>query len=162
MIQPPKRILSFLKWFCDERFHEEMEGDLYEMYEDLVETYGARKAKRRFTKAAFSYMRPYFFRKRQESSSFMTAQRFHFKIAFRYFERNKVFVLINVLGLALGIACALLIGQLIKHEAGFDQFHTGVDRTYRVVRVSQIEGADEFRTGVVFPLAANIRSDIPT
>lgn len=161
MIQPPKRILAFLKWFCDERFHEEMEGDLYEMYEDLVETYGARKANRRFTKAAFSYMRPYFFRRRQESSSFMTAQRFHFKIAFRYFERNKVFVLINVLGLALGVACALLISQLIRHEAGFDQFHSGVDRTYRVVRVSQVEGADEFRTGVVFPMAANIRADLP-
>lgn len=161
MIQPPKRILSFLKWFCDERFHEEMEGDLHEMFEDFVERHGPRKAKRQFIKAAFSYMRPYFFRKRQDSSSFFTAQRFHFKIAFRYFERNKVFVLINVLGLALGVACVLLISQLIQHESGFDQFHTGIERTYRVVRVSQVEGADEFRTGVVFPMAANIRTDLP-
>ena len=161
MNQPPKRIISFLKWFCDERFHEEMEGDLHEMYEDFVERCGARKAKQQFIKAAFSYMRPYFFRRRQDSSSFLTAQRFHFKIAFRYFERNKVFVLINVLGLALGVACAILISELIRHESSFDQFHTGVDRTHRVVRVSQIEGADEFRTGVVFPMAANIRTDIP-
>ncbi|MBX2871499.1 MAG: ABC transporter permease [Saprospiraceae bacterium] len=161
MIQPPKRIVSFLKWFCDERFHEEMEGDLHEMYEDFRDRYGPRKAKQQFIKAAFSYMRPYFFRKRQDNSSLLTAQRFHFKIAFRYFERNKVFVLINVLGLALGVACALLINQLIQHESSFDQFHTGVDRTYRVVRVSQVEGADEFRTGVVFPMAANIRTDLP-
>lgn len=161
MIQPPKRIMSFLKWSCDERFHEEMEGDLHEMYEDLVEKYGNRAAKRRFLKAAFSYMRPYFFKKSRRGASVFTAQRFHFKIAFRYFERNKVFVMINVLGLALGVACALWIGQLVRHETSFDQFHTGVERTYRVVRVSQVEGADEFRTGVVFPLSANIRSDLP-
>lgn len=161
MIQPPKRALAFLKWFCDERFHEEMEGDLHELYEALVEELGPKKANRRFTKAAFSYIRPYFFRKRWSRGLSFTAQRFHFKIAFRYFERNKVFVLINVLGLALGVACALLIALLVRHETSFDNFHTEVDRTFRVVRVSQVEGADEFRTGVAFPMAEHIRVDLP-
>lgn len=161
MLQPPKRTMAFLKWFCDERFHEEMEGDLHELYESLVEEVGPTQAKRKFTQAAFSYLRPYFFKRRGQGSSFLMAQRFHFKIAFRYFERNKAFVLINVLGLALGVACALLIALLIRHETSFDHFHTNVDRIYRMVRVSQVEGADEFRTGVVFPMAASIRADLP-
>lgn len=157
MIQPPKRVLQFLRWFCDERFHEEMEGDLYEMYEDFVERLGEKKAKQKFIRASFSYMRPYFFRKKQAATNPLIMHRFHFKIAFRYFKRNKSFVLINVLGLALGIACAVLIGLLVRNETSFDAFHAEVDRTYRVVRVSQIEGVDEFRTGVTFPFAKAVR-----
>ena len=143
MIQPPKRVLRFLRWFCDERFHEEMEGDLYEMYEDFVERLGEKKANQKFIRASFSYMRPYFFRKRQAATNPLVMHRFHFKIAFRYFKRNQTFVLINVLGLALGIACAVLIGLLVRNETSFDTFHSEAEQTYRVVRVSQIEGADE-------------------
>ncbi len=157
MIQPPKRVLQFLRWFCDERFHEEMEGDLYEMYEDFVERLGEKRANQKFIRAAFSYMRPYFFRKRQAVVHPLIMHRFHFKIAFRYFKRNKSFVLINVLGLALGIACVVLIGLLVRNETSFDRFHAEADRIYRVVRVSQIEGADEFRTGVTFPFAGAVR-----
>lgn len=160
MIQPPKRVLQFLRWFCDERFHEEMEGDLYEMYEDFVERLGEKKANQKFIRASFSYMRPYFFRKRQVATNPLVMHRFHFKIAFRYFKRNQTFVLINVLGLALGIACAVLIGLLVRNETSFDTFHSEAERTYRVVRVSQIEGADEFRTGVTFPFAKAVREHL--
>ncbi|MEZ5041677.1 MAG: ABC transporter permease [Saprospiraceae bacterium] len=161
MLQPPKRTIHFLRWFCDDRFHEEIEGDLYEMYEELVETFGEKKANKKFTRVTLSYLRPYFFQKRAYSLNSFAMHKFHFKLAFRYFQRNKTFAIINIFGLALGIASAVLIGILVQNETSFDRFHSAFDRLYRVVRVTQIEGADEFRTGVVFPFVAALRERLP-
>ena len=53
-------------------------------------------------------------------------------IAFRNIWRNKVYSLINILGLAIGIAACLLILLYVNFEYGFDRFHKDGDRIYRV------------------------------
>ena len=53
-------------------------------------------------------------------------------IAFRNIRREKLFTLIKVLGLALGIAACLTIYQLVTYELRFDTFHPNKDRIYRV------------------------------
>jgi putative ABC transport system permease protein len=58
--------------------------------------------------------------------------RHFFLISFRVFRKHKSFGLINVLGLALGIACSLLIGLFIHFEYSYDRFHENADRIYRV------------------------------
>ncbi|MEW7279606.1 ABC transporter permease [Aquimarina sp. 2201CG1-2-11] len=57
----------------------------------------------------------------------------HLKIAWRNLCKRKVFASINVLGLALGFGCAILIFLFIDHHSQFDTFHTNSDRIYRVV-----------------------------
>ncbi|MBS1663999.1 MAG: ABC transporter permease [Bacteroidetes bacterium] len=52
--------------------------------------------------------------------------------AFRYMRRRLGFTLINVLGLALGIASCLLIFLVVRYELGYDAFNTKADRIYRV------------------------------
>lgn len=47
--------------------------------------------------------------------------------------KNRVYSLISILGLAVGIACALFISMYVYNELSFDQFHTKKDRIYRVV-----------------------------
>jgi len=54
------------------------------------------------------------------------------KIAFRQLKRNKIFSLINVLGLVVGIAAFILITQYISFELSFDNFHKNKDKVYRV------------------------------
>ncbi len=56
----------------------------------------------------------------------------YFKIARRNVYRNKAYSLINVLGLGLGIACAILIFTLVKYHLSFDTFHSKKDRIYRI------------------------------
>ena len=47
----------------------------------------------------------------------------YLKTAFRYLWRNKGYSLINILGLAVGVACCLLITIYVRDEMGFDKFH---------------------------------------
>lgn len=54
------------------------------------------------------------------------------KIAFRNIVRNKVYALISIIGLGVGISACLLISLNVFHEFSFDQFHAKKDRIYRV------------------------------
>lgn len=56
----------------------------------------------------------------------------YFKIAFRNLFKNKVYSSINIFGLAVGIACCILIGLYVQNEWSFDEFHSKSERTYRV------------------------------
>ena len=54
-------------------------------------------------------------------------------VAIRNLLRNKLYTFINVFGLALGIACCLLMALFVKHEWSYDRFHDRRDRIYRLV-----------------------------
>jgi ABC-type antimicrobial peptide transport system permease subunit len=56
----------------------------------------------------------------------------YFKIAVRNLLRNKAFSIINILGLAIGMASALLIGLWITNELSVDRFFSGKDRIYHI------------------------------
>src|ERR1700743_1142327 len=57
----------------------------------------------------------------------------YFKTAIRSLLRNRVYSTINILGLSLGLACAMLIILYVKDELSFDRFHANTDRLYRVI-----------------------------
>lgn len=56
----------------------------------------------------------------------------YFKIAARNLRRNMGYASINIGGLAVGIACVLLILAYVRDEASYDDFHTDAERIYRV------------------------------
>jgi putative ABC transport system permease protein len=56
----------------------------------------------------------------------------YLKIAFRNILKNKGYSFINIFGLALGIACCLLMFNYVRFELSYDTFHPNVERTYRV------------------------------
>jgi putative ABC transport system permease protein len=56
----------------------------------------------------------------------------YFKTAFRNLWRNKVFSLINIIGLGVGLACCMLIFLYAKDELSFDRFHEKANRIYRL------------------------------
>jgi putative ABC transport system permease protein len=57
----------------------------------------------------------------------------YLKIAFRNLVRNKVYSFINIGGLSLGMAVAMLIFLFVSHEVSFDKFHVNGDRIYKVM-----------------------------
>ncbi len=60
----------------------------------------------------------------------------YFKIALRNLARNKIYSFINISGLSLGLACAMLIILYVKDEVSYDRFLHGVNRIYRVTSQS--------------------------
>src|SRR5579863_856568 len=56
-----------------------------------------------------------------------------FKLAVRSLLKNKIYSLINIFGLATGIAICLLVVLFIQGELGYDNFHERGDRIYRLV-----------------------------
>jgi putative ABC transport system permease protein len=57
----------------------------------------------------------------------------YLKMAWRNMVRHKVFTVLNVLGLALGICACIVIYQVSHYELSFDRFHPGGERVYRVM-----------------------------
>jgi putative ABC transport system permease protein len=58
----------------------------------------------------------------------------YFKVALRNILKHKAFSVINVTGLAIGIACCLLILLWIQDELSYDKYHEDHDKIYRVTR----------------------------
>ncbi|MBV9962631.1 MAG: ABC transporter permease [Parafilimonas sp.] len=56
----------------------------------------------------------------------------YFKIALRNLLRNKIYSFINIAGLSIGLACAMLILLYVKDEVSYDRFHKNVNNIYRI------------------------------
>jgi putative ABC transport system permease protein len=66
----------------------------------------------------------------------------YLKVAWRNLLRNKIFSVINIVGLAIGLACFLLISLYVLDELGFDKFYDHSDRIYRLNADIRFGGAD--------------------
>lgn len=85
----------------------------------------------------------------------------YFKTALRTIARNKVSSFINIAGLSIGIACALLIVMFIQNELNYDRFHKDADRIYQVTIDGNFNG-QEFRGGNIgAPVGAALARNFP-
>jgi predicted permease len=87
----------------------------------------------------------------------------YFKTAFRSLFRNRNYTIINIAGLAVGIAVCLIIFIIIQFQTSFDNFHSKKDRIYRVLTEShQAEAATvSYARSVPFPMPAGLKTSFP-
>lgn len=84
------------------------------------------------------------------------------KMAWRNLMRHKVFSLINISGLALGMTCSILILLWVKDELSFDRFHAQGEQLYRVMQIQHYPGADDLTTASHSGLLAEaMEQDLP-
>ncbi len=86
-------------------------------------------------------------------------KRLSFSIAFRYFVKNKLFTVINIIGLSIGVCTAMVIFLIVQYDFSFDKGHQDGDRIYRVVTDFKFSGEDYSNMGIAFPLARNIKQN---
>ena len=84
----------------------------------------------------------------------------YFLTAFRNFWRNKIFSLINVLGLSIGISAALVIFLIAHYEFGYDMFEKDGDRIYRIVLDADFNGNEGHSAAVPAPLGTAIQNEV--
>lgn len=84
----------------------------------------------------------------------------YFKIAFRNLLKNKAYSAINIGGLAIGMACFLLIALFIQNELSYDHYHKKADNIYRVIHQGNPEKSDPWVWGNA-PIGPALKSDFP-
>jgi putative ABC transport system permease protein len=87
--------------------------------------------------------------------------RTYIKIAWRSLSRNRLYSIVNIGGLTIGLACCILIGLYLSNELSYDTFHKNANRLYRVTteyttnrvvsRVGQTASAPGPRLSAAFP-----------
>ena len=85
----------------------------------------------------------------------------YFKTAWRNMLRNKTSSFINISGLSIGIACALLIVIFIKNELSYDRFHKDANRIFQVVLNGNMNGQEFWAGNTPPPVGAALTSNIP-
>src|SRR5687768_4767173 len=87
--------------------------------------------------------------------------RSYFRYGWRQLLKNKAYSIINISGLAIGLACCLGIGLFIYDELSFDQFHSNIDNIYRVVEKQKQAGTFYNVASTPGPLGTAMKVDLP-
>ena len=85
----------------------------------------------------------------------------YLKIAWRNLVKNKTFSLINIIGLATGLACFILITLYVTDELSYDKYHEKADRIYRVNSDIRFGGTDLKLAVSSDPMGATLKKDYP-
>ncbi len=87
----------------------------------------------------------------------------YFKIALRNLVKHKSFSFINIIGVAIGLACFLLLTLYVKDELSYDRHNVNADRIYRLSRTFlSKDGTESLRLGhAAPPFGPLIRQDFP-
>jgi putative ABC transport system permease protein len=85
----------------------------------------------------------------------------YLKIAVRSFFKHRLYSFINVCGLALGLACTLLILLWVRDEISFDRFHKNANTIYRMNWDFKWNNTEGVGPGTPPPLAATLTREIP-
>src|SRR5689334_16927854 len=101
----------FLRWICPAYLVEEIEGDLIQRYDRDASKLGTRKAKQKMLWSMIRFFRPGIVLRNKFSIELNALAMFqnYLSTALRIFSRQKVYSLINVLGLSVGLAASFLI-----------------------------------------------------
>ena len=131
-LNPPAWANRFLRSFCKSHLLEEIEGDLFEFYERT------HKARGRWTAAFFywyhvlHFLRPFALKSFNTNSNKRTMLRFNLIIAFRNLNKYRFYSMLNISGLAIGLATCIFITLFVLDELSYDKFHPDHERIYRV------------------------------
>ena len=85
----------------------------------------------------------------------------YFKTILRNLLKNKVFSFVNIAGLAIGVACFILIALFVTDELGYDSYNKNADRIFRINSHYKIGGNRFNLANSPVPLAATLQSEYP-
>ena len=89
----------------------------------------------------------------------------YLKTAFRNLRKEKVYSIITVCSLSVGLSCCFLIMNYVSHEMSFDKYHTNAENIYRiaveVIYENEAEAGQDHTASTPAPLGIEIRNNFP-
>lgn len=160
--RPPNWPDKLLGWFCHEEHVEILRGDLYELYQERRQNGTKFWADLRFCLEVLDLFRPFALKKKKhQETNDIAMLKNYIKITRRTFTRQKVYSLLNVSGLSIGLACFILIFLYVRDELSYDRFHPGAERIYRVIEHFESDGVGEHSASLPFPAGPTLVNDFP-
>ncbi len=139
---PPSWGDRFVRWFCKPEYLEEIQGDLYEIFNNKIEHKGLRYARTTYVLDVLKFFRWSNLNLKIKSLQ-MTIFKSYLKTGLRNFVRNKVTSAINVVGLATSISIGIAVYLIIDKQLRLDEFHPEVEKIFTVQSVITWEGRSE-------------------
>jgi len=85
----------------------------------------------------------------------------YFKIALRNLWKHKGFSIINIIGLAMGLACFIMIAMYVVDELSYDKYNDKAERIYRINSDIRFGGTDLIMAVSADPMGATLKKDYP-
>ena len=83
------------------------------------------------------------------------------KVSLRKIRRQKWYSLISVTGLAVGLACSVLILLWVQHELSYERFHKSAENIYRVIMEDNLNDDVSVHPWLPFPLGPALQNEFP-
>ena len=158
---PPSLARRFLRWFLRDDLAEEVEGDLEEKFYQTVEEHSLRWAKLNYWYQVLHYLRPFAIKNLTTFYQLTpyAMYRNYFKIGWRNLFKHKGYSLINIGGLAVGMAVAILIGLWVYDELSFNKYHKNYDRLAWVMQNITFSEGIQTEDSQAMQLAPELRNN---
>ncbi len=154
---PTKLLVALIK----RELAEEVLGDLEEKFYQTLRRESLFKAKLNYWYQVFNYLRPFAIKKYRSNLINNNMQLHYFKIGYRNLSRNKGYSFINIGGLAMGMAVAMLIGMWVYDEFSFNKYHDNYDKIGQVMFHGTFNGELETNAVVCTGLGTYIKETYP-
>ncbi len=157
-ISPPFFAELIMKYFFPDYRNYTTVGDLQESFYYEAKEKGVFKAKWWYRKEVVKSVAPLFF---HSFFGGMSMFQNYIKVTFRNLINHKLFSIINISGLAIGIACCAAILQYIRFETSFDKYHKNAENIYRVYEENNNESVVKYTANTFAPVAPALEIDFP-
>jgi len=143
--KPPRLAEALLGWLLSDALWQTPLGDFEEYYNEVAAKRGVPRARAWYWGQVLKLFPDRLYEKTYWGTIMLTN---YLKIAFRNLRKHKGYAAINIFGLALGMACCILILLFVQYELSFDRFHTKAHQVYRLVEKQTFSGRSPEHVGL--------------
>ena len=158
-MSPPKWSSRVLRLLIHNDYLEEIEGDLEEVFQDDLELYTHKIARRNYNWGVIKLIRPGLIKKMRwlYQSEIINSPMRTIKIACRNLLKFKLHTAINLVGLSIGLAIGGLVLRYAMDQLTYDHFHRNKDRIFKIVTASSDGGMETN----AWPVGYRLKTDFP-
>ncbi|MEQ8926386.1 MAG: ABC transporter permease, partial [Fulvivirga sp.] len=167
-IHPPKSAQWLLSKFCPSEFIEDILGDMEEEFIHNLDESSPSKAKIQYWKDTLSLLFSYALVKRRKDHATHTFSKTqnnlpmlknYIKVALRSLAKQRLFTIINILGLSAGMSIGILFITMISFVDTYDSFHENGSRIYRIITETDKKVRTKDWASTPVPLAQLLSDD---
>jgi len=160
--QPPNWADRFLRWYCNPKYLEEIEGDIYELFERRIQQ-APKVARAKFVWDVLRFFRWSNIKRsnsKYNSMNQLTLFRNYLKLGMRNIRKNLVSSSINIFGMAIAICFAISMYIFIDMGINMDTFHSKGDRIYQITNYIEQEGDNNLWSDSPIMLGTALKDDL--